>query len=52
MGNAVLIAGVFALLLVHPHVHGERSGEALNGDADTGSSPRTWGTLMPVEKNG
>ncbi len=34
---------------VHPHVHGERTGNSPGGIRKGGSSPRTWGTLLRVE---
>jgi len=46
MGNAAASMGVRALVTVHPHVHGERSGAPPTSRLHPGSSPRTWGTLV------
>ncbi len=48
MGNARVKRRIRRYHAVHPHVHGERYGLAHGVDADYGSSPRTWGTHVPV----
>ena len=47
MGNAKSALFVGDRVTVHPHVHGERSGFRPLTDTKSGSSPRTWGTLLP-----
>ena len=37
---------------VHPHVCGEHSLIFLSVSSDTGSSPRVWGKLLALQKNG
>ena len=45
MGNAFGRSRTARYGSVHPHVHGERFARWVRARADTGSSPRTWGTL-------
>ena len=49
MGNACETALEGRDPTVHPHVHGERWQTVTQGTTTTGSSPRTWGTLYPVD---
>ena len=46
MGNACETALEGRDPTVHPHVHGERWQTVTQGTTTTGSSPRTWGTLI------
>ena len=47
MGNAIVNRLSRVEVTVHPHVHGERRSGRYGNFSEFGSSPRTWGTLMP-----
>ncbi len=49
MGNAHRARGGPGLPPVHPHVHGERLWAGRQDLRNTGSSPRTWGTLRDTQ---
>ena len=46
MGNARRNFAPTKAITVHPHVHGERGVSYFVGKGFSGSSPRTWGTLV------
>ena len=48
MGNASLSPLKLQISSVHPHVHGERGMRHFHLSQPLGSSPRAWGTLMPL----
>jgi len=50
MGNADAASRVLLAAPVHPHVHGERGSDAVTVMYITGSSPRTWGTLLDIPR--
>ena len=48
MGNAVGQTCPLTCSAVHPHAHGERTPRSVPLTSTIGSSPRTWGTLVPM----
>ena len=48
VGNTLFCHPVRAVFPVHPHARGEHARSGLTAPGATGSSPRTWGTLVRV----